>query len=161
LEGVSDEFSALDAGTRRAFKLGQPVSDEGIPPGVGNAAWSIRTYIAGNGTTVRVAAAPSSDPERRRANTADTYEWFARRVASLSAGDQLLIVTTAIYVPAQHAAAIRMLGLPFKVGIETVGIQPGDVVPELDQSFTPSQYLQEVRSTIRSLRELNDHLSSA
>jgi hypothetical protein len=155
---VSDEFSALDAGTRRAFGLAEPVKEEGTPASAGNSAWSIKTYSSRDETIVRVAAAPSSDPKRRRANTADTYEWFARRVAALSAGEQLLVVTTAIYVPAQHAAALRMLGLPFGVSVETVGIQPGDVVPELDQTFTPSQYLQEVRSAIRSLHDLTDAL---
>jgi hypothetical protein len=156
LADVSDEFSALDAGTRRAFGLGEPVKDEGTPTSIDNSAWSIRTYASRDGTPIKVAAAPSSEPDRRRANTADSYEWFARRIAALSAGERLLIVTTAIYVPAQHAAAIRMLGLPFSVNVETVGIQPGDVVPELDQTFTPSQYLQEVRSAVRSLRDLTD-----
>lgn len=153
-EDVSDEFSALDAGTRRAFGLGAPTSEEGQPLDVDNAAWSIRTYATSDGTKVRVAAAPSSQPELRRANTADSYAWFAQEVGSVSAGSRILIITTAIYVPAQHAAAVRMLSLPFGAIVETVGIIPGEVIPELDQQFTPSNYLQEIRSAIRSLREL-------
>jgi hypothetical protein len=151
---VSDEFSALDAGTRRAFGLGAPTSEEGQPLDIDNAAWSIRTYATSDGTQIRVAAAPSSQPELRRANTADSYAWFAQEVGKVSAGVRVLIITTAIYVPAQHAAAVRMLSLPFGAIVETVGMIPGEVIPELNQQFTPSNYLQEIRSAIRSLREL-------
>jgi hypothetical protein len=100
--------------------------------------------------------APSSDPAARRADTADTYDWFAGTLARLEPGQSLLAVTTAIYVPAQHAAALRMLALPYGVRVETVGVVPGDVVPALAQSFTPSNYLQEVRSAIRAYRQLMD-----
>ena len=159
LGGVSDEFSALDAGTRRAFDLTEPDYERSAPGGVGTATWTIRGYTASNGTSVRVAAAPSSQPELRRANTADTYEWFGSTLAELRPGDSVLAVTTAIYVPAQQAAAIRMLGLPYGAAVETIGIQAGDIHPELTQTFTPSQYLQEVRSAIRSLRELAHSLT--
>ena len=65
-------------------------------------------------------------------------------------------MTIAIYVPAQQAAALRMLALPFDVRVETIGVVPGSVLPELAQTFTPSHYLQEIRSAIRGYRALHE-----
>lgn len=159
LGDVADEFSALDAGTRRAFELDPGFVTEQGSPEVGNAAWTIRTYGVGDHRTpVTVAAAPSSDPANRRAHTADTYQWFATTLAHLRPGDTVLCVTTQIYVPAQHASALRMLGLPYGVHVETVGMVPGDEIPGLTQTFTPSNYLQEIRSTVRNLRDLTNAL---
>lgn len=151
---AAGEFDALDAGTRAAFRLGAPVSTQGEISDLPGGSWSLKTYKSHDGLTVHVAAAPSSDPAHRRANTADSYDWFARHVAQLEPGQTILAVTTAIYVPAQQAAAIRMLARPYGVSVETVGMTPGDVVPALDQTFTATHYLQEIRSSIRSLRLL-------
>lgn len=154
LPDVTEEYEALDAGTRRAFGLGEPKSEEGEVSDLPGGTWSVRSYTDPSGLLVRVAAAPSSAPTRRRADTADTYQWFASRLARLKPGQSLLAVTTAIYVPAQQAAALRMLALPFGVRVETVGVTPGDVIPALAQEFTATHYLQEIRSAIRSYRQL-------
>lgn len=150
---VRDEFAALETGTRIAFDLADPLSVEGEPSDLPGGAWSVNTYQDSNGLTIRVAAAPSSDPRVRRANTPDTYEWFASTLANLQPQQSLLIVTTPIYVPAQHAAALRMLALPYGVDIETVGVDSDDA-PSLKQVFTSIHYLQEIRSTIRALKDL-------
>ncbi|MGY1829078.1 hypothetical protein ACI8AA_01470 [Geodermatophilus sp. SYSU D01180] len=151
---VAEEYEALDVGTRRAFDLQAPTAEEGEVSDLPGGTWSVRTYRTPTGLRIRVAAAPSSSPAERRANTPDTYEWFARRLARLEPGQRLLAITTAIYVPAQQAAALRMLALPFGVEVETVGVVPGDVVPELAQPFTATNYLQEIRSAIRNYRAL-------
>lgn len=151
---VAEEFEALDQGTRRAFALGEPTAEIGEQSELPGGTWSVRTYTTPTGLQVSVAAAPSSEPLTRRADTADTYAWFAEHLAHLERGQSLLAVTTAIYVPAQQAAALRMLGLPFHVRVETVGVVPGEVIPALAQSFTPSNYLQEIRSAIRAYRSL-------
>jgi hypothetical protein len=160
-EGLDEEFAALDAGTRKAFHLKSPESVEGERLDSPGGSWTLHRYKADGDLTVVVAAAPSSEPERRRANTADSYDWWANNVAMLGSGDKILAVTTAIYVPAQQAAAIRMLTLPFGVEVETVGIEPGDVDPTLAQGFTATKYLLEVRSAIRSLRDLFAAIESA
>jgi hypothetical protein len=152
--GLTEEYEALDAGTRSAFALGEPTTAEGEVSDLVGGTWGMRTYRDTNGLPVSVAAAPSSDPEIRRANTADSYLWFAERLALLQPGQRLLSVTTAIYVPAQHAAALRMLTLPYGVDVDTVGIEPGQVVPSLAQTFSATKYLLEIRSAIRSLRQL-------
>jgi len=151
---VREEFEALDKGTRLAFGLGTPTAEDGVHSDLPGGTWSVRHYEERSGLQVRVAAAPSSEPTTRRAHTADTYAWFAGTLARLEPGQSLLAVTTAIYVPAQQAAALRMLALPYGVRVETVGAVPGDVVPALAQTFTPSHYLQELRSAIREYRQL-------
>ncbi|MBJ7452526.1 MAG: hypothetical protein JHC71_10635 [Blastococcus sp.] len=155
LDGVDEEYEALDRGTRWAFGLGAPIAEDGERSELPGGTWSVRTYAAEGGPRIRVAAAPSSEPERRRAHTADTYEWFARTLAAVEPGQTLLAVTTAIYVSAQQAAALRMLALPFDVQVETIGVVPGSVLPKLAQTFTPSHYLQEIRSAIRGYRALH------
>lgn len=138
---ADEEYEALDAGTRRAFGLGDPIAEQGEKSDLPDGTWSIRTYDGLRGLKVNVAAAPSSAPADRRADTADTYAWFARHLANLEKGQSLLAVTAAIYVPAQQAAALRMLALQFGVEVETVGVVPGEVLPALAQSFGLSQYL--------------------
>ena len=49
-----------------------------------------------------------------------------QEVAHLQPGQRLLIVTTAIYVPFQHANALRMFSLPYGALIDTVGVEPGE-----------------------------------
>ncbi|MDP9795163.1 hypothetical protein J2S43_003675 [Catenuloplanes nepalensis] len=103
---------------------------------------------------VHVLAAPSSEPEKRRARTPDTYEFWARRFGARP-GDRILVVTSPIYVPFQHCDAIRMLGLPHGCAIDTVGFDPAHAVPPQPETATaPDRYLQETRSAILSMQRL-------
>jgi hypothetical protein len=155
---LTDEFDAMNAGVRAAFDVGEPISDRGERSDEVGASWRVVEYAGPHGTPLRVVGAPSSEPGVRRANTPDTYAWFARELAKLRGGERLLVVTSDIYVRFQHADAMRMLALPFGVEIHAVGIQPGDVDPRLEQTFAPHNYLQEIRSTIRALRALHEAL---
>lgn len=151
---LAEEYDAMDYGTRKAFRLGEPTSVEGEHSPLPGGTWGVRRYRTETGLTVQVAAAPSSEPERRRADTPDSYAFFAKRLAALQPGERLLMVTTPIYVPAQHAAAMRMLALPYEVEVDVVGNEPGVVSGAPAQSFSATRYLLEVRSTVRSLRKL-------
>ncbi|WP_367129212.1 AAA family ATPase [Saccharothrix sp. HUAS TT1] len=153
---LSEEYEALDRGSRVAFGLGEPESIEGEESELLGGTWGVRRYRTASGVRVAVAAAPSSDPEHRRANTPDSYAWFATQFAKLVPGQRILAVTTPIYVPAQHAAALRMLALPYGVEVDTVGYDPTLVPPALDQPFSPTKYLLEIRSTVHALRGLLD-----
>jgi hypothetical protein len=155
---LTDEFGALDRGTRAAFDLGEPDRIEGEQSTLIGGAWDVRYYRTTTGLPVTVAAAPSSDPKNRRANTADSYKWFATNFAHIAPGQRVLAITTPIYVNQQHAAALRMLGLPYSVEVETVGNDPALVPPALDQPFTPSKYLMEIRSTVRAFCALLETL---
>jgi len=161
---VADEFDAMDAGMRAAFHLGDPIKERGESSDEVGVSWRVREYgallVTTAETTVRVVAAPSSEPGVRRANTADTYAWFAAELAHLRAEERILIITSDIYLPFQHADALRMLAIPYAVEVDAVGIQPGDLDRRLSQTFAPHNYLQEIRSTIRSLGSLYK-LSSA
>lgn len=151
---LAEEYEALDAGTRMAFDLDKPDLVEGETSDTIGGTWGVRRYRAPDGLPVTVAAAPSSDQLHRRANTPDTFAWFAERFAVLRPGQRLLLVTTSIYVPAQHAAALRMLALPYQVEVDTVGGDPRLVAPALQQPFSATKYLLEVRSTVRALMAL-------
>ncbi|GAB7036363.1 MULTISPECIES: hypothetical protein [Catenuloplanes] len=103
---------------------------------------------------VHVLAAPSSEPEKRRAHTPDTYEFWAHRFA-VRPGDRILVVTSPIYVPFQHCDAIRMLGLPYRCEVDTVGFDPARAVPPQPATATATdRYLQETRSAILSMQRL-------
>ncbi len=159
LAGVEDEFDAMDAGVRGAFSLDAATSqNRGDHSDVLGASWWVRTYDVPGHAPIRVVAAPSSAPGERRANTADAYEWFASKLGDVHVGQRVLVVTTDIYLPYQHADALRMLALPHGVEVDAVGIRPGDIDPRLQKLFGPPDYLQELRSTIRALRALNTAL---
>lgn len=157
---VDDEYHAMRAGVEAAFALGAPTQERGEESDVLGASWAVTDYTTVHGTPVHVVAAPSSEPGARRANTPDTYAWLATESGWLRRGDALLIVTTDIYAPYQHADAVRMLTVPHGVEVDAVGIEPGGVDPRLAQPFKPHNYLQEIRSTIRSLRLLHQALAA-
>lgn len=157
---AGDEFEAMDLGVRRAFKLDRPVAERGEDRGNPNASWRVHEYTTKAGIPLQVAAAPSTEPEKRRANTADTLAWLSSAEVELEPGQRLLIVTTDIYVPYQHADALRQLALPHGVEVEVAGVVPGLVDPRLAHDFKPHNYLQEIRSAIRSLRQLERALAA-
>jgi hypothetical protein len=152
------EFDVMDAGVRNAFGLEEPSDERGEESDAVGASWRVREYVAAGGLPVRVIAA-SSRELGRRANTADTYAWIGSELAHLQSGERLLLVTSDIYVPYQHADALRMLALPYGVAVETVGMRLGEVDPRLAQEFQPYHYLQEIRSTILALRNLHSALA--
>jgi hypothetical protein len=144
------------AGMRQAFNLAEPGASRGDEVADNpNLSWRVVEFTTSDGgSTVTVVAAPTTDPQRR-ANTPDSYKYFAEELVHVKPGDRVLAVTSAIYIPFQHADAIRMLGLRYSAQVDTVGVDTTVVrEPELRQTFTPSQYLQEVRSALLSLRNL-------
>lgn len=147
------EVDAMAAGVRWSFGVSSPVTleHEGDPAYDANRSWSISTY-ATQRAMIRVVAAPSLDPDKRRANTADTCEFWANNVVDLSADDRVLVVTSSLYVPFQHCDAIANIGLPHGCGIETVGINL--VGAHECRSQAADRYLQELNSAIVSMRRL-------
>jgi hypothetical protein len=104
---------------------------------------------------VDVLVAPPRDPAAARADTADTYAFWASR-ARPRPEDRILVVTSPIYVPFQHCDAIRMLGLRYRCGIDTVGFDPRRAsTPQPPGADGPDRYLQEIRSAIRAVRALH------
>ncbi|WP_235978473.1 hypothetical protein [Streptomyces lycii] len=154
---LDEEYAALDFVTRSAFRLGgagAAARVEGERSPLVGGTWGVRHYRTARGTPVRVAAAPSGEPGRRRAHTADTYAFFARHLAELGPGDRVLAVTSAVNVPAQHAAAVRMLTLPHGAEVDTVGSPPDAAPAALARPPAAADFLLEIRSAVRSLRRL-------
>ncbi|WFE56929.1 hypothetical protein [Micromonospora sp. WMMD712] len=154
LAGSRFEMDAMDFGVRSAFELAEPVRCESSDGTVTHRSWQVRTYQAAGSPPVHVLAAPSSEPEQRRANTPDTYEFWAQR-SSLRSTDRILVVTSPIYVPFQHSDAIRMLAARYGCGIDTIGFDPARATLPLAPGATnPDRYLQEIRSGILSMQRL-------
>lgn len=155
IEG-DNEFDSMVSGMRRAFApLDDPAvsGDEGAP---GNASWcDYRWSVAGR--TLSVLAAPSSDPASRRANSADTFRFWAERHGGKR--PRVLVVTTPVYVPYQGALAVELLGLDHGFEVQTVATSAsaGDL-GEHSQVFSAGNHLQELRSAIRSMRSLRTAL---
>ena len=142
---ADDEVGAMLAGMEFAFgPLGEPT----VARGEG---WC--EYRWGR---LSVVAAPTSDPSRR-ANSADTYRFWARE---LSAGARsALVVTTPIYVPYQGAAAVEVLGLECGLAVETVATSASaNDLGEYTQPFLAAHHLQELRSAIRAMLSLRRSL---
>ncbi|WP_198667469.1 hypothetical protein [Glycomyces dulcitolivorans] len=151
------EVDAIEASLKRAFAIeGEPRIDAGGDPHrEPGRSWKVATYEAGP-VTVRAVAAPSSVPDRRRADTVDTCRFWADEVADLAPGDSVLVVTSAPYTAFQHCDAIAHMGLPYGVVIDTVGVDPAALPePHFRKQHTASGYLQEIRSAIRSMRRLH------
>ena len=144
------EFDLMNAGAERAFRLAADLAEERFDdPENPNRSWVIRRYQASEGSFPIVSlSAPSSEPDRRRANSADTYEFFFSRF-SVPAYSSLLLVTSEIYVPYQQLEAIRTLALPHDVTVETVGF-PSAWGGKLQGLAELANYLQEIRSTLQS-----------
>jgi hypothetical protein len=108
--------------------------------------------------TVSAVAAPSSSPGERRANTVDTYRFWAehrRRPSEQS----VLVVTAPVYVPYQGAGAVEVLGIEYGLSVETVGIRRRTGhLGRFAQDYEARHYLQEVRSAIRGMRSLRRSL---
>ncbi|MFE2377240.1 hypothetical protein [Streptomyces sp. NPDC059398] len=152
---LREEFQALDSCAREMFGLGEPERVVGEDSAEIGATWGVRHYRNTVGLPVRVAAAPSRTPGRR-ADTADTYAFFADRLGQLRSESQLLLVTSAVNVPAQHFTALRMLALPYGARIDTVGHTAESVPPALAWALSATEYLLEIRSAVRALRRLRE-----
>lgn len=144
-----DEVDAMAHGISDAFTVGDVVRGS---TGSGSARATRVTW--GTPTTPRfeVVAAPSSEPEHRRANTADTFRHWAQSSEQVSS---VLVVTTPIYVPYQAAVVAETMGIEHGMRVETVGVD--DAASDLgdrSQRFEPQHHLQEIRSAIRGLRSL-------
>lgn len=155
--GAATELDLMVAGAAHAFRATADSEGEAYTdPDSKNRSWSIRHLtprvpVAGVEDVVAVAA-PSTAPDKRPANTADTYAFLAER-ASLTVGTRILIVTSQVYVGYQHLEAVRNLAIPYDVDLETIGF-PSDWHADLQGMQHLSNYLQELRSTIQAARRL-------
>lgn len=150
---AANEFDLFIAGGSQVLEFDENRFQEERheDPTNNNLSWISRTYQitwAGHPLLVLALAAPSSDPDRRRANSADTLQFFLQR-EMIPVNSQLLLITSQIYVPYVQLESLREIGIPRRIGIETIGF-PGDRMPEIQGLSNPNHYLQEIRSTIQA-----------
>jgi len=145
-KGAKTEFDLICKGAEQCFGLSEfqekRHDDENI-----NRSWAIRTYSSE--IPVISIAGPSTEPEIRRANSADTYKFFFEKF-HVAEGTKLLLITSQIYVPYQQIEAIRTLSLPYDILVETIGF-PNEWSGNMQGLQQPSNYLQEIRSTIQAM----------
>ncbi len=116
-----------------------------------NNSWVVEKYCFED-MPIILLAAPSGEPQMRRANTADTFTFFVERF-KVENGSNILLVTSQIYVPYQQLEAIRILGIPHKHSLETIGF-PNEWSASLQGLQKPENYLQEIRSVLQSVGRL-------
>jgi len=148
---AASEFDLIVAGAKQVFQLEEECSQEERENSVNpNMNWRVWTYPVHNRQFPIVAvSAPSAEPDRRRANSADTYEFFLDKF-EVEPGASLLLVTSQIYVPYQQLEAIRTLAIPRSIWVDTVGF-PTEWAGSLQGMTGTNNYLQEVRSTIQAM----------
>ncbi|HEY8913203.1 hypothetical protein [Lacisediminihabitans sp.] len=153
---VGDEFAAMVAGMELAFgPLGEPEVAERMTDNP-NLSWREYSWSTPS-ARLSVIAAPSADPTRR-ANSVDTYRFWARERRGASERS-VLLVTTPVYVPYQGTAAVEILGLEHGLAVETVGVSASaNDLGEYSQPFLPRHHLQELRAAVGAMRSLRRRL---
>ncbi len=149
--GAKTEFDLMRSAFTHVFgEIELREKEESVNPNL-NLSWQKETYYAANMDVVLLAA-PSSEPERRRANTSDTFSFFMEQL-QVEEKRSILLVTSQIYVPYQQLEAIRMLGVPYQHSLETIGY-PNEWSAKLHGLQKPENYLQEIRSVLQSAGRL-------
>jgi hypothetical protein len=150
MPGLTVEAEAMAAGMARSFGAADDTAwRSGTKPS--GAEWRTLCYRSGP-HDIAVVGAPSPDP-LRRANTGDGFVGWTELVHRPRPGERVLVVTTDLFVPFQHADAVRCLGLPYGCGIETVGLDAATYSHWVHQN-THTTLLQEVRSAVLALNNL-------
>lgn len=156
--GAIDEFALMIAGAKQAFGLDsdrytEDRNDDRENP---NLSWIVRRFesrFLDRDVEFIAVSAPSSAPVERRANSADTLQFFLDQ-QHVSPGSRLLLITSQIYVPYVQLEAIRTVAIPRSIFVETIGF-PGDRMPTLQGLSNTNHYLQEVRSTLQAARRFS------
>ncbi len=145
--GAATEFDLMCEAVKRIFAPAAVKSVKKELSENSNRSWGIMQFE--HEIPLTVLAAPSTEPDRRRANTADTFSFWAEQ-QGLNSPKRLLLVTSQIYVPYQQLEAIRVLGIPYGCSIETVGF-PREWSEHLQGLQTAVNYLQEIRSALLAM----------
>ncbi len=144
------EFDLINAGAEQVFQLDGEYIEERYHNKNSNLNWAARKYEYLGKQSIFSLSGPSSEPEKRRANSSDTFQFFINKM-DVKANEKLLFVTSQIYVPYQQMEAIRTLAVPYGLYVETVGF-PVEWSNILQGMMEPANYLQEIRSTLQAVK---------
>lgn len=149
--GAQTEYDLINTGAENVFGLRKEYVEERYCCPEPNRSWAIRTYTSsGFSFPILSVSGPSSQPEIRRANSADTFRFLAKR-RQIQPGSKILLITSQIYVPYQQMEAIRTWALPNNVYVETVGFPVEWNEGRQQGMMTAANYLQEIRSAIQAI----------
>lgn len=139
------EFDAICRGLEEAFYLNGKYRQDNKHDENINLCSAVRTYECElPHTNIIALAAPSTEP-LRRANSRDTFEYFLDYY-HIKKGDNLLLVTSQIYVPYQWLKFID-LALEGAFHVECVGYS----MCEKEALAKPSNFLQEIKGTVNAI----------
>lgn len=148
---VTDELDAMCAALRHALDL---------PPGSNEPRRTPREVRRLAESPIPVAGlAAEPGPGNVRATTSDTYRYFLETAGDVTAQDHILIITSALHAPFQHAQALAELSVPTGATIISVGAHIGTSrQATVRTEWTTAEWLQEIRSAIWSMRIMYDKL---
>ncbi|MBQ9179663.1 MAG: hypothetical protein IJ132_02550 [Firmicutes bacterium] len=153
--GAETEFHAMCGGIEEVFGVSEYEAadgqDENIQNEIINENSKSKTRIYSQkyaGGTIAALAAPSSEPEKRRANTLDTFMYFLNQFRT-SEGSKIILTTNSIYVPFQ-LMKLMDIALEKDLLIDCVGVRAKEHVPEGKHSM----YLQEIKATVDAIHGL-------
>lgn len=149
------EFDLMESALKKVFGSLEIAEQQEHIVKNSNESWRLKRYSYG--IPVILLAAPSGEPQKRRANTADTFAFFKERL-NIEKGKRMLLVTSQIYVPYQQLEAVRMLGIPYKCSLETIGF-PNEWSANLQGLQKPENYLQEIRSVLQAMERLAEYIA--
>lgn len=150
---VDDELDAMCAALRYALKIPHDGQKSRRPPREVRQLATSPTPVAG------LAAEPAQGSVR--ATTSDTYRYFLEVAGGVTAQDHILVITSAIHAPFQHAQALAELSVPTGAMITSVGAHIGTSrEAAVRATWTTAEWLQEIRSAIWSMRVMYDKLLS-
>lgn len=115
-----------------------------------NLSWKINYYQNSVNKFPIISMAAASTEVNRRANSADSYQFFWEKIAKKK-NSSVLLVTSQIYVPYQHIEAVRTLGLKHDINIDTVGFPTEWNVNNIGGMMQYENYLQEIRSALQAI----------
>lgn len=151
---VTDELGAMCAALRHALNLPHGGNDSRRLPR------EVRRLATSPIPVSGLAAEPA--PGNVRATTSDTYRYFLETAGNVTAQDHLLIITSAIDAPFQHAQALCELSIPTGATITSAGAHIGTSrMAAVRTEWTTAEWLQEIRSAIWSMRMMYEKLLAA
>lgn len=146
--GVTDELDAMALAMHVA--LGFDAS-QSTPAVRGDS--EVRALTLHPTPVTGLAAAPESG--KPRATTSDTYRFFRETAGAMGPDDHVLIVTSAIHAPFQHAQAIAELVLPNGPSLTSVGAHIATTsYSAVRRDWTTAEWLQEIRSALWSMKQM-------
>lgn len=143
------EFDLMRMAVKQIFKSPTVLNKQEDIQENKNGLWAVVRYEYN--PPISILAAPSSEPDIRRANTADTFTFY-EQMQDVGKNKKLLLITSQIYVPYQQMEAVRILGIPQGHYVEAVGF-PQEWSAGLAGLQTPANYLQEIRSALLAMEK--------